>query len=469
MTRRLAPVALAASAALALPVAVERAERRPAGRSLAPHRVAASGAAVRVRGRGVRGDVNVSRARGAQAEVAIAVDPSRPAVLVAGSASYASASRVYGSANGGRTWTSRPLPPPRGTCSYGDPAVAIGPDGRQFYAFLAGSCDGQSERISLALATRRRAGAPWSSRLLRIEGATAMSDKNALAVDVSAASPYAGRLYLAWSRLFAPTASYEVVVSHSDDDGATWSRAVRVSGARRTYQTYASLAVGDDGTLYVAWLTEDGRVLLDRSDDGGDHFRRDLPIASLPFTGASCPFAGSAIPAQATRCAAPAPQVTADAAHGRVHVTYAARTPGGTGQDVWVRSFDAATLSALGTRRRVNPPDGRAPSDQFLPASTVDATTGRLWACWYDTRGDPTRRRARYTCSSSADGGTTWTLPRRAAHAFSDETARAASPFQYGDYAGVAAAAGVAHPIWTDSRRLGSLGEEIYANALQLP
>jgi hypothetical protein len=114
-------------------------------------------------------------------------------------------------------------------------------------------------------------------------------------------------------------------------------------------------------------------------------------------------------------------------------------------------------------------PASATPSDQFLPASAVDATTGRLWACWYDTRRDPTRQRARYTCSSSGDGGTQWTLPRRAAHAFSDATARAASPFQYGDYAGVAAAAGVARPIWTDSRRVGSLGEEIYANALQLP
>lgn len=468
MTVRLGAVALAAAVALAVPLAVEHAEP-PAVRSLAPHPAAGSSAAVRVRAGGARGEVDVSRADGPQAEVAIAVDPSRPAVLVAGSASYASASRVYGSENGGRTWTSRPLPPPGGTCSYGDPALAIAPEGRQFYAFLAGSCDGQSERIALALSTRARPGAAWSSRLLPIAGATAMSDKPAVAVDVSDGSPYAGRLYLTWSRLFAPTAVYEVVVSHSDDDGATWSRAVRVSGARRTYQTYASLAVGDDGTLYVAWLTEDGRVLLDRSGDGGEHFGRDLPIASLPFTGASCPFAGAAIPAQATRCAAPAPQVITDGAHGRVHVTYAARTPGGTGQDVWVRSFDAATLSAIGSRRRVNPPDGRAPSDQFLPAATVDATTGRLWACWYDTRGDATRRRTRYTCASSGDGGTHWTPPRRAAHAFSNETVRAASSFQYGDYAGVAAAGGVAHPIWTDSRRLGTLGEEIYATALQLP
>jgi len=63
----------------------------------------------------------------------------------------------------------------------------------------------------------------------------------------------------------------------------------------------------------------------------------------------------------------------------------------------------------------------------------------------------------------------TWTAPRRAAHVFSDETGRNAAPFQYGDYVGVAAAGGVAHPMWTDSRNLGRLAEEIYTNVLELP
>jgi hypothetical protein len=46
---------------------------------------------------------------------------------------------------------------------------------------------------------------------------------------------------------------------------------------------------------------------------------------------------------------------------------------------------------------------------------------------------------------------------------------RRATSFEYGDYAGLAAANGVAHPMWTDTRDLASNGEEIYTTALQLP
>jgi len=105
------------------------------------------------------------------------------------------------------------------------------------------------------------------SRLPRIPGAAAYNDKVALAVDATPPIPYVGRLYVAWSRLDPRSAVYEIVVSHSDDAGATWSRAIRVSGARWRNQTYASVAVDADGTLFVAWLTYDRHVHLDRKPD----------------------------------------------------------------------------------------------------------------------------------------------------------------------------------------------------------
>lgn len=54
----------------------------------------------------------------------------------------------------------------------------------------------------------------------------------------------------------------------------------------------------------------------------------------------------------------------------------------------------------------------------------------------------------------------------RAASEFSDETHDSSDLNQYGDYAGLAAAAGVAHPLWTDSRDV-ALREEIYATAIR--
>ena len=463
-------VIVAAAGTLGAPAAIDRRDPSNAMRSMGPHG-AALVKALPARAALPTDQVAVSRAQGVQAEVAVAVDPSDPNVLVGGSGTFEPAMRVYASTDGGGTWTSDSLAAPADLCGYGDPAVAVGEGGRQFYAFLAGSCSsGAPTRVSLAFAARGGPAEEWSTRLLKIEGSAAFNDKEAIAVDTSPASPHRGRLYLAWSRLWVPTSAFEVVVSHSDDDGATWSPAARVSSIGGSSQTFSSLAIGADGTLYVAWLTLDRYVKLDRSTDGGDHFGADVQIAYLPQRpSVLCRAAGTLVAAQAKRCIVPAPLVTVDSARGRVYVTFGAAGTSGREQNVYVSAYDAATFGPLLVRRRVNPPDGAVLSDQFLPASALDASTGALWVCWYDTTGDRARKRVRYTCSASSDGGATWASPRRAATAFSDETRRIATPFQYGDYAGLAVAAGRAHPIWTDSRDLAALGEEIYTTVLELP
>src|SRR5712692_7641231 len=75
------------------------------------------------------GQVDVSRAPGPQSEVAIALDPSRPQVLVAGSNNFPGPTmRAYGSTNGGARWTSAngpPLPAGSSACGASDPALAI--------------------------------------------------------------------------------------------------------------------------------------------------------------------------------------------------------------------------------------------------------------------------------------------------------------------------------------------------------
>jgi hypothetical protein len=154
----------------------------------------------------------------------------------------------------------------------------------------------------------------------------------------------------------------------------------------------------------------------------------------------------------------------------RIYMTYSA--PGGDGrqQDVFVAAFDSALASLLGApaggRVQVTAPDGAFAADQFMPAAAVDRSNGHVWVCYYDTSGDRRRLRSVYTCTSSADGGVTWAAPVHAASTASNETVAAASSFQYGDYEGIAAVNGVAHPIWSDSRDLGARREEIYTTVL---
>ena len=94
------------------------------------------------------GEVDVSQVRGAQAEVAVAVDPAQPNVLFAASNSLDFRSltnlgnlmRTYSSVDGGATWTGAagPLPTPYGgrkRCNAGDPAPAIDASGGTGIAF----------------------------------------------------------------------------------------------------------------------------------------------------------------------------------------------------------------------------------------------------------------------------------------------------------------------------------------------
>jgi len=54
----------------------------------------------------------------------------------------------------------------------------------------------------------------------------------------------------------------------------------------------------------------------------------------------------------------------------------------------------------------------------------------------------------------------------RAASKPSAETQTASDPFGYGEAEGLVAAGGVAHPLWTDTRRALDANEEIYTAAI---
>jgi len=163
------------------------------------------------------------------------------------------------------------------------------------------------------------------------------------------------------------------------------------------------------------------------------------------------------------------PIVSVDNSHGpragRVYVSY---TKTGIVGDygVWVAAFDSRLRPLDGEGTAVAPSPPRTRPDQFWGASAVDPSSGAVWVCFYDTTGDPASKKAFYSCSVSRNGGKTWARRVHAASIASDETGPGTDLRQYGDYEGLAVAGGVAHPIWTDSRNLATLAEEIYTTRL---
>jgi hypothetical protein len=399
-------------------------------------------------------NVDISRNQRAQWAVSAAIDPADPQVLLAGSIDQLEDTRVYTSADGGLTWRSRAQPSgERANCGRSDPAVAIGPSHLQLYAFLA-TVDCRPLDPHIRVAWRRGSSRAW--RLVPVgrgpRGQFVFDQRPTLAAGQ-------GGAVLAWLRFVGVTNIDEqrVMVSRTAD-GRTWSTPLRLP-FQAPWQ--ASVAVAPDGEVYLTVADALVGLVALRSQDGGRTFGRAHRVA--PLQGVFAPICGHGdviVPAQPQRCVGPSPAISVDGDH--VLVTYTRRNEDQT------FSVQAAVLDrnlALVRHGDVAPPDDR-PRDQFTPASTIDRSTGDLWVCFYDTTGDETRKHAWFTCTVSDDEGRTWAPPVHAASVRSNETRFSAVNDGYGDVQAVVAADGVAHPLWTDSRRLED-SEEIYTTRLR--
>jgi hypothetical protein len=399
-------------------------------------------------------NVDVSRNERAQWAVSAAIDPADPRVLLAGSIDRLQDTRVYTSEDGGSSWRSSPGPPLlRANCGRSDPAVAIGRADLQMYAFLAtDGCRPLDPHIHVAA----RHGADGRWQVVAVgpgrRGTFVFDQRPALATGP-------GGAVLAWLRFVGATNADEqrVLLSRSAD-GVDWSAPLRLP-FQAPYQ--ASIAVAPDGDVYLAVADAIAGLVAMRSRDGGrtfGHPRRVAPLQGIFLP--TCGHGDTVLPAQPQRCVGPSPTISVDLTH--VVVTFAHREENGT-----------QTVSAVVLDRelrhvrvgRVGPADDGL-ADQFTPTSTIDRSNGDLWACFYDTSGDKTRKHAWFTCTVSADEARTWAPPVRAASTRSNETRFSADADGYGDVQAVVAADGVAHPLWTDSRRLED-SEEIYTTRLR--
>ena len=419
-------------------------------------------------------EVDVSQLPGPQTNPTVTIDPRDDRILLAGSNSLLEgAERVYSSTDGGATWSTATLTPAvtniRSTCP-SDPGVAIDRTGRQYYSFDRSTPCTSDAPSRIYVATRQGADAPWSKPILVAPlGRARFDDKPAITVDASPASPHLNRLYVVWSHL-SRGLRYSILSSHSDDHGRTWSRPAKVN-REGDELNYANVATARNGTVYVTWTdTSRYTVRIARSTDGGEHFGPERQVAA--FTVVTIPHCGIGIviPADPRSCIQANPIVSVDTSggrfSGRVYVSYTGTDFTGD-QGASLSTFDSrlrpiAGYPVLRRHRVVTRAAGGRLSDQFWAQSAVDRSDGSLWLCFYDTLGDRTRTKAFFSCARSQDGGRTWTTPVRVASASSDETQPGAR--QYGYYQGLAVADGVAHPMWTDTRQLSPLDEEIYTS-----
>jgi hypothetical protein len=104
-------------------------------------------------------------------------------------------------------------------------------------------------------------------------------------------------------------------------------------------------------------------------------------------------------------------------------------------------------------------------ANQFWPAAAGDRSGHVLWLCYYDTSGSSNKRRVWFTCTASRNGRV-WAAPVRASSQDSLAGSILADAYSYGGYVSVAAAHGVAHPAWIDTREAADDEEDVFTAAI---
>ena len=298
----------------------------PAGPAITPTHVLSSpldGSSVALPGI----TVNQDTAAAPQNETAIAVDPNNATRVVAAANDYVTRtwtctlangtpcsahgdgySGTYYSNDGGKTWccASNLDGSSQGTLipgvdhlsggqydAGGDPAVAFDSRGNVYYAGLGFDRTAPPNTVAVNRGTFDASGKlSWSQPTFinQTTSPSTLNDKEWIAADANAASPYRDRVYVTFTRfIFNPVNGHYVqspiMEVYSKDGGRTFS-APQIIGSPAIYSQGSRPVVGADGTLYVFFDGSTRLATLDstyvvKSTDGGQSFSAPVQVSTL--------------------------------------------------------------------------------------------------------------------------------------------------------------------------------------------
>jgi hypothetical protein len=268
--------------------------------------------------------VNQDTAAAPQNETAIVVDPNNPNRVVAAANDYVTRtwacyvngtpcsalgdgySGTYYSNDGGVTWKGTSTDPSHlGTLipgvehltggpydAGGDPAVAFDSQGHVFYAGLGFDRTSPPSTVAVNKGTFSGGTLTWGppTFINQTTAPSTFNDKEWIASDWHASSPYRDRVYVSWTRFIfsAHTGAYvqsPIFFAFSNDGGQTFSVPKNIGG-NVLYGQGSRPVVGYDGTVYVFWDGATRLASLDstymvKSSDGGVTWSKPVAVASL--------------------------------------------------------------------------------------------------------------------------------------------------------------------------------------------
>jgi hypothetical protein len=260
-----------------------------------------------------------------QNETSIAVDPNNPNRIVASMNDYVArtwscdingtpcsalaeaSSGTYYSNDGGATWCCVSSDPNHlGTLipgitrltggiyeAAGDPSVAFDSQGHVYYAGLGFNRLTPPNTVAVNRGTFDGSGhLSWSQPTFinQTTSPSTITDKEWIAVDSHASSPFRDRVYVTYTRfLFNPQngrfVEAPIFFASSSDGGHTFTSPKSIVG-NVLYGSGSRPVVGPDGTLYVFWKGATRTAALDgtwvvKSTDGGMSFSKPVLVSTL--------------------------------------------------------------------------------------------------------------------------------------------------------------------------------------------
>jgi hypothetical protein len=414
-------------------------------------------------------NVDVSNECGPQSETYITINTANSKQLAAGSNEiFRDPMRGYFSGDGGKSWggVDLPLPPAIGTngVRFGsDPTLAFDSRGNLYYGYIVvffGSGNGvNGSEMAVARSTDGGKTYPLANFFSFSGGSDHFNDKPMITADANLNSPFRDNVYIAWDAASGGSTGGGVRVARSSDHGVSFTvtRADDPKGPGRAIG--AVPFTGPNGELYLAWNDYAANTIaFSRSFDGGATWDAQSVIASkqLPFD--------IRIPAEFNRGALVYPACDADRSkgvhRGRLVCSWMDLAGNGTTDIYTSYSDNNGSNWSLPKAATDSLPFA---VDRFNQWLSIDPTNGVVNVSFYDTRNDTTG--ARYMTdiylSRSSDGAASYAANVRASDVSSNEHdcdgVFPCSAINYGnqqgDYSGLVAYGGVAHPVWTDSRR----------------
>jgi len=376
---------------------------------------------------------------------------------------------VYRSTDGGTTWSQGALSLQPGDSFHSDPTVDWTND-RAWSSTLGINSAGSVLKLQNYVSADN--GATWTFDAT-VSGSQTNVDKQMVWVDHNPTSPFFGQQYAIWHNGLPAFMNRRTAGA-----GGTWLAApIQVSGAEST-----GTAIGGDvktnsaGEVFGFWpTTTNARVFMVKSTNGGASYGTpvqvattfdtfDISVPSLSSRHALIYISGGAYKTPTKNMV----YATWNDLSGEAGCTAAANAPGTNAAStckvrIW---FSRSTDGGATWSPKVMINNQPSLNDQFNQWMVVDEVTGAIGIIYYDTVGDPARKKTDIWYQSSFTDGATWNAPQKVTTAQTDETTGGQdNGNQYGDYNSLSGYSGVFFPSWTDRR--SGLREEIWTAKIQ--